>query len=320
MSPKSVPKVLDHMVDRVLAYRPRVRQAAPRNVGPFVDVIDAVLELGAYEKLWSAHNASFKSIAEIFAKRPNSRSSDFVAEDEAREIGQRVVAKLRQRVHGWFNIRLRGDFEYPKRLLEATHPVNLLYFQGWWDLIDTQSVAVVGTRKPSDNGMRRTRKLVKDLLADNFTIVSGLAKGVDTVAHETAIGEGGQTIGVIGTPLGHVYPKSNAMIQKKIAKEFLLISQIPVERYEAQNPRTNRFFFPERNKTMSALTQATIIIEAGETSGTLVQAREALKQGRKLFILNSCFENPTLTWPAKYESRGAIRVCEYDDIRRELVQ
>ena len=110
------------------------------------------------------------------------------------------------------------------------------------------------------------------------------------------------------------------MIQKKIAKEFLLISQIPVERYEAQNPRTNRFFFPERNKTMSALTQATIIIEAGETSGTLVQAREALKQGRKLFILNSCFENPTLTWPAKYESRGAIRVCEYDDIRRELVQ
>ena len=161
---------------------------------------------------------------------------------------------------------------------------------------------------------------MKVLLADKFTIVSGLAEGIDTVAQETAIGEGGQTIGVIGTPLGHIYPKSNEKLQKTVAEKFLLISQIPVERYEAQNPKTNRFFFPERNKTMSALTQATIIIEAGETSGTLIQAREALKQGRKLFILNSCFENTNLSWPAKYESQGAIRVHEYDDIRRELVQ
>ena len=311
---------LDQFVDCVLAYRPPSLLAASRSIGPFVDVIDAVLELGAYEKLWCVHNASFKSIAEQFAKCHDPRPSDFVPENEAREIGRRVVDKLRQRVHGWFNIRLHGELEYPKRLREATHPVDLLYFQGWWDLIDTPSVAVVGTRKPDDNSIRRTRKLVKALIADKFTIVSGLAEGVDTIAHETAIGEGGQTIGVIGTPLGHFYPKSNEMLQKQIAEEFLLISQIPVERYEAQTPRTNRFFFPERNKTMSALTSATIIIEASETSGTLVQAREAIKQGRKLFILNSCFENHDLAWPAKYESKGAIRVYEYDDIRRELVQ
>ena len=294
--------------------------AAERSSGPFADVIDAALELGAYERLWCEHNASFKSIAEKFAQQPDSRSSDFVPEDEARETGQRVVAKLRERVHGWFNLRLHGELDYPQRLRDATHPVELLYFQGWWDLIDTPSVAVVGTRKPSEDGKRRTRKLVKALLADKFTIVSGLAEGIDTVAQETAIGEGGQTIGVIGTPLGHIYPKSNEMLQKTIAEKFLLISQIPVERYEAQNPKTNRFFFPERNKTMSALTHATIIIEAGETSGTLIQAREALKQGRKLFILNSCFENSNLSWPAKYESQGAIRVHDYDDIRRELVQ
>ena len=294
--------------------------AAERSSGPFADVIDAALELGAYERLWCEHNASFKSIAEKFAQQPDSRSSDFVPEDEARETGQRVVAKLRERVHGWFNLRLHGELDYPQRLRDATHPVELLYFQGWWDLIDTPSVAVVGTRKPSEDGKRRTRKLVKALLADKFTIVSGLAEGIDTVAQETAIGEGGQTIGVIGTPLGHIYPKSNEKLQKTIAEKFLLISQIPVERYEAQNPKTNRFFFPERNKTMSALTHATIIIEAGETSGTLIQAREALKQGRKLFILNSCFENSNLSWPAKYESQGAIRVHDYDDIRRELVQ
>lgn len=294
--------------------------AAERSSGPFVDAIDATLELGAYERLWCEHNASFKTIAEMFAQHRDARPSNFVPEEEARETGQRVVAKLRERVEGWFNLRIHGELDYPPRLRHATHPVELLYFQGWWDLIDTPSVAVVGTRKPSDDGIKRARQLVKALLADKFTIVSGLAKGIDTVAHETAIGEGGQTIGVIGTPLGHTYPKSNAALQNTIAEKFLLISQIPVERYEAQSPKTNRFFFPERNKTMSALAIATIIIEAGETSGTLTQAREALKQGRKLFILNSCFENSNLTWPAKYEAQGAIRVREYDDIQRELVQ
>jgi DNA processing protein len=98
------------------------------------------------------------------------------------------------------------------------------------------------------------------------------------------------------------------------------MSQVPLERYEAQkNLANNRWFFPERNKTMSALTEATIIIEAGNTSGTLVQAREALRQGRKLFILNSCFERSDLEWPSKFEAEGAIRVREYDDIRCQLV-
>ena len=159
---------------------------------------------------------------------------------------------------------------------------------------------------------------MRNLVKDGYTIVSGLAEGVDTAAHTAAIEAGGQTIGVIGTPLGQVYPKSNASLQERIARDFLLISQVPVERYEAQNFRVNRFFFPERNKTMAALTEATIIVEAGETSGTLVQAREALKQGRKLFIMNSCFEREDLTWPRRFEEQGAIRVSNYADVRRQL--
>lgn len=286
---------------------------------PFASALDASLELGAYEEMWTERNASFKTIAEKFATIEDGRPSDFVPEEVARVAGRRVVDKLRERVRGWFNLRLRGELEYPEKLRDASYPVELLYFQGWWDIIYSRSVAVVGTRKPSEEGIRRTSQLVKRLLEDNFTIVSGLAEGIDTAAHETAIKEGGQTIAVIGTPLGHVYPKSNEMLQRRIAQEFLLISQVPVERYEAQNPRFNRLFFPERNKTMSALTEATIIVEAGETSGTLIQAREALKQGRKLFILNNCFENPALTWPSKFEAMGAVRVRDYDDIRRELV-
>ena len=91
-----------------------------------------------------------------------------------------------------------------------------------------------------------------------------------------------------------------------------------MKRYETQGYRQNRLFFPERNITMSALTEATVIVEAGETSGTQVQARAALQQGRKLFILDSCFRNPRLTWPYRFAERGAIRVADYDDIRRHL--
>lgn len=286
---------------------------------PFSGVIDAELELGAYETMWCENKASFKTLAEKFKEHAGSLPSHFVPEDKARETASRVISTIRNRIDDWFNVKLRGELEYPKALRDATHPVEMLYFQGWWDLIDTPSVAVVGTRKPSEDGKKRGRQIVKKLLEDNFTIMSGLAEGIDTVAHETAIGLGGKTIGVIGTPLGHSYPRSNVLLQKRIAEEYLLISQIPVERYDAQNPRFNRFFFPERNKTMSALSKATIIIEAGETSGTLIQARAAIQQKRKLFILNSCFENPRLTWPKKYESMGAIRVRNYDDIRRELV-
>ena len=286
--------------------------------GPIAAPLDAALELGAYETLWSERNASFKTIAERFRQAPGARPSDLVAEPEARAAARRVLEKVRSRI-GRFDVRVHGELEYPARLRDATNPVELFYFQGNWALASTPSVAVVGTRKPSPEAVTRAEHLARKLVSDGFTVVSGLAEGIDTAAHTAAIEAGGQTIAVIGTPLGEVYPKSNAALQARIAREFLLISQVPVERYEAQTFRTNRFFFPERNKTMAALTEATIIVEAGETSGTLVQAREALRQGRKLFILNSCFERSDLTWPWRFEQEGAKRVGSYADVRRELV-
>ena len=149
-------------------------------------------------------------------------------------------------------------------------------------------------------------------------MVSGLAKGIDRVAHTTAIEQGGKTIAVLGTPLNRVYPKENTDLQRWLGDEFLLISQVPVLKYMlAKNPRVNSYFFPERNVTMSALTIGTVIVEAGETSGTLYQARAAMQQGRKLFILDSCFRRG-LTWPNKFAEQGAVRVRDYDDIRTNL--
>jgi len=99
----------------------------------------------------------------------------------------------------------------------------------------------VGTRNPTREGISRTRRLVRNLVKDNFTVVSGLAAGIDRTVHQTAIEEGGRTIAVIGTPLSRVYPKENAELQRQIARDFLVISQVPVKRYESQDYRLNRF-------------------------------------------------------------------------------
>ena len=143
-------------------------------------------------------------------------------------------------------------------------------------------------------------------------------KGIDTAAHTSAIEAGGKTIAGIGTPLNRVYPKQNAALQEGIAQNYLLVSQVPVLRYSKQDYRRNRTFFLERNKTMSALAEATIIVEAGQTSGMLIQARAALHQRRKLFILEASFRNPALTWPHEFESMGAMRVKKYEHIRSIL--
>ena len=275
-------------------------------------------EMGAYETMWCEPKTTFASLARQFAQSPHGLPSDFVSQEEALECASYVKDRFELADVKQFGVRVQGAGEYPPQLRDAAHPIALLYYQGWWDLVDSPSVAVVGTRKPSKEGLARTRRLVKELVADDYTIASGLAAGVDTMAHKTAIDEGGRTIAVIGTPLSHSYPRKNAGLQHQIAENFLLVSQVPLKRYEERDYRYNRAFFPERNVTMSALTEATIIVEAGETSGTLFQARAAIRQGRKLFILDSCFQNPQLTWPARFEARGAIRVRGYDDIRRNL--
>ncbi len=281
--------------------------------------VSPLRELGAYEALWEEPSASFKTLSEKFAAHPGAMPSNFVPVGKAEEYGRFVQERFRDAEVTRFGVRVHGAGDYPEKLRDARHPVELLYYQGWWELVESRCIAVVGTRKPTEDGLTRTRRLVKALVKDDLTIVSGLATGVDTAAHETAISNGGRTIAVIGTPLSHIYPRDNAELQRFIARAFLLISQVPVRRWEAQaNPRNNRYFFPERNITMSALTEASIIVEASETSGTLIQARAALEQGRKLFILDSCFRNPSITWPQKFADQGAIRVMEYNDIRQHL--
>jgi DNA processing protein len=275
-------------------------------------------ELGAYEALWAKDGASFKTLADKFREHPGAVPSDFVSRGETEHFSRMALGTIRAAGIKHFGIRVHGAGEYPPQLRDAQHPVELLYFQGNWDLTSSRSVAIVGTRNPSDKGVRRAIQLARAFVKEGFTIVSGLAQGIDTVAHTTAIEAKGHTIAVLGTPITSSYPVENAALQQGIADHHLVISQVHIVRYSRQGPNGNRFFFPERNVTMSALTEATVIVEAGNTSGTLIQARHAIQQKRKLFILSSCFEDPDLTWPAKYLERGAIRVSDIDEIKAHL--
>ena len=280
--------------------------------------ISPQLELGAYEELWLQKGMTFKRMAEKLEANPLAMPSDFVQPNKAMKRFNEVVDTLTKQGVSRFGTRIHHAGEYPVKLRDAKYPVELLYYRGIWELSELPSVAIVGSRKPSEEGKKRAAKLAKMFVAHEYVVVSGLATGIDSAAHKAALDAGGQTIAVIGTPIGDIYPKENADLQEHIAENYLLISQVPVLRYGQQDYRSNRAFFPERNATMSALTEATIIVEAADTSGTLTQARAAVHQGRKLFILNSCFERDDITWPAEYEEKGAIRVRNPEDIWRHL--
>jgi DNA processing protein len=286
----------------------------PASIGPAVAPISPRRELGAYEALWLEQGATFKTIADRFAKDPTALPSDFVSTAAAEQAAAETLRLLKERAVHRFGVRIHHAGDYPLKLRDARHPVEMLYYQGAWELSETRSIAVVGSRKASEDGVRRARRLARELVERKFTVVSGLAEGIDIAAHTSTIEARGRTIAVIGTPLGLYYPKPHREMQDRIAEEHLLISQVPVLRYERQAVPQNKLFFPERNVTMSALTEGTVIVEAGETSGTLTQARAALHQGRKLFILESCFHRGDITWPARFEAQGAIRVRSTDDI------
>jgi DNA processing protein len=169
-----------------------------------------------------------------------------------------------------------------------------IFYAGDLSLLKRPCVSIVGTRDVSNAGATATEWLARKLCDAGIVIVSGLAYGVDTVAHTAAIAQGGKTIAVIGTPLDKASPSENADLQECIYREHLLISQF------ASGEKTNRSHFPLRNRLMAALSDATIVMEASDTSGTLHQAAECTKLGRWLFIAKSVVEDPKLSWPQKF--------------------
>ncbi len=179
-----------------------------------------------------------------------------------------------------------------------------LYYAGDISLLRRPCVAIVGTRQVSADGRKRARTLACDLVDAGFVIVSGLAKGVDTEALSAAVECGGRVIAVIGTPLDRAYPAKNRTLQETIHRQHLLISQFPVGR------KVYPSNFPRRNKLMAVLSDATAVIEASDTSGTLHQAAECSRIGRGLFITKNLADDPSLKWPSKFLKYDTTIVME----------
>jgi DNA processing protein len=173
------------------------------------------------------------------------------------------------------------DPDYPENLRAVHDRPPLIFVAGRLHPGDARSVAVVGARQASRDGLAQARTIAEHLVANDYTVASGLAAGIDTAAHTAALASNGRTIAVIGTGLRRCYPPENAALQRTIASECAVISQ-----FWPGAPPTERSF-PMRNAVMSGLALATVVVEASHTSGSRMQARLALAHGRPVFLLES---------------------------------
>ena len=192
----------------------------------------------------------------------------------------------------------KGDEIYSKLLAVIPTAPPYLFLKGNVRLLNEKSVSVVGSRNASMEAMEKTEKLVKALVKRNIVVNAGLAKGIDTITHKTALQYNGRTIAVIGTPINQYYPRENKELQLAIEKHGLVISQFP------PCNKVYKWNFPLKNATMSDISIVTIIMEAGERSGALRQADYCIKQGRDILIPHSLLYS-SLLWPRKYIQKGA---------------
>lgn len=195
---------------------------------------------------------------------------------------------------------------------EKKNAPNQLYVEGPMNIpLRSRRVSVVGTRRPTGEGMEDARAVTELLVDGGVTVVSGLAAGIDTVAHRTAIDKGGQTVAVLGTPLDKQYPPSNMDLQSEIAANHLVVSQFRAGRPIAKGN------FVMRNKTMALISDATVIVEAGDGSGAVHQGWETLRLGRPLFVCRTAAKARP-RWLHDMEQYGATILEDYGDMLYEI--
>jgi DNA processing protein len=199
------------------------------------------------------------------------------------------------------------DDDYPSNLRVIFNLPPFLFYRGELRPDDARSVAVVGTRRASSAGVERARSIATELVAHGVTVLSGLARGIDTVAHEAALDADGRTIAVFGTGINSVYPKENAAVAERIvASRGALVSQF----WPTAAP--TEYSFPMRNVVTSGLGQGTVVVEASGKSGARNQARRALEHGKRVFLMRELVTREE--WARRYVDRGALEVDSAEEI------
>jgi DNA processing protein len=225
------------------------------------------------------------------------------------------LAQIADEIREWLDEGMKIvtvlDETYPGNLRTIHNLPPLLFFRGELLPEDERSIAIVGTRKPSEHGRELAAQIAADLSQRDFVVVSGLAQGIDTAAHTATLEAGGRTVAVIGTGLRHSYPARNKELQAHLARESAVISQ-----FWPDQPPTKRTF-PMRNAVMSGFALATVVVEAKGTSGARMQARLALEHGRPVFLPESLVEQNK--WAQEYAERpGTTVISSPSEIAQRL--
>jgi DNA processing protein len=222
-----------------------------------------------------------------------------------------IEAEVREWIDDGMQILTVLDSGYPDRLRTVHEMPPLLFVRGELVEQDTRTVAVVGSRRASEEGLQKAAKLAGELVERGYTVASGLAKGIDTAAHRGAIAAGGRTIGVIGTGLRRSYPKESTELQRELGETTAIISQ-----FWPDQPPT-KWTFPKRNAVMSGLSLASVVVEAHGNSGAMMQARLALEHGRPVFLSSELVETNKQA-RAYAERPGAHVVDSADQIAQRM--
>jgi DNA processing protein len=227
------------------------------------------------------------------------------------ELDRRVAAELEAATRAGASLVTVLDEGYPPNLRRIPNLPPFLFYRGTLEESDVWSVAVVGTRAASETGLRHAQRMAGLLAARDVTVISGLARGIDSAVHRAALDAGGRTIAVLGTGITRCYPPENRGMAEDISRAGALVSQFWPTRPPGKDT------FPRRNVVTSGLSQGTVVIEASRTSGAKMQARLALEHGKKVFLVKSLVTGQQ--WARDYVAkRGAIEVDDVDQVLRHL--
>lgn len=241
------------------------------------------------------------------------RPVDVLRGDPADHAGRVAATRAWLSAQPLRRVMTLADADYPSLLLQTADPPLLLYLEGRAELLGAPSLAVVGSRRPTPQGLDHAQRFAARLSAEGWTIVSGLASGIDGAAHQGGLQGRGSTVAVVGTGLDQVYPPAHRSLAQRIAREGLMVSEFPLGAPPAAE------HFPQRNRIIAGLAQGTLVVEAALRSGSLITARQAAEAGREVFAIPGSIHSPQARGCHALLRDGAKLVEGVEDILDELV-
>lgn len=266
-----------------------------------------------FKRLWDSFGSGQKIIS---ASNSQLRQVEGISDSLARKIGACKDSNLDKELDlikkHQVKIVIFKDQDYPQNLKAIYDPPMVLYVKGHLSNQDNQAVAIVGSRLASFYGISCAEKIARELAELGITVVSGMARGVDTASHRAALKSGGRTIAVLGSGLCNIYPPENKDLFQKIADNGAVISEFPMQ------TKPLAYNFPRRNRIISGLSLGTVVVEAARNSGALITAHAALEQGREVFAVPGKVDSANSRGVNELIQQGAKLTTGIKDILEEI--